>query len=299
MVVTVTTTSLRIVGAVVLVLTVMTGVFLSGKARRDTEQRLGDLHAGVERIEREVEARGEPPPVALEENPEQFSMRLGEDAKAFGLEAISVEALSQPNAYFNELPEPVVLGNKKSWSSDHLQIKVHLDRVNYMQHGARVSSVHSLARIENISPVPIAYRAILRGEAGKCEVRGAREHNAITLIPGESAEIVVCAGRDRVRIEGVEVLEVTPLGHHYLSQIPPRALGSDSTSDAGHRPKVSVPKCTRVDTKALLAYLQAGTATWADIVDFYSRHNCHRLDFFPGYRRAEAPLAGLPVVRPR
>ncbi|MEM7157696.1 MAG: hypothetical protein AAF799_32950 [Myxococcota bacterium] len=294
-----TSSSLRMLGAAVLGLTLLTGVFLSGKARRDTEQRLEDLHAGVERTEREVEARGEPPPVALEENPEQFAMRLAEDVKTFALEPVTVEALGQPNAYFNELPEPVVLGNKKTWTSAHLKIKVHLDRVNYMQHGARVSSVHSLARIENISTVPIAYRAILRGEKGKCEVRGAREHNAVTLVPGESAEIVVCAGRDRVKIEAVEVLEVSPLGHYYLSQISPRALGLDATSDAGHRPSISVPKCTKLDTKALLGYLQAGTAKWADIVDFYSRHNCHRLDFFPGYRRAEAPLDGLPVVRPR
>jgi hypothetical protein len=129
-------------------------------------------------------------------------------------------------------------------------------------------------------------------------VRGAREHNAVALRPGESAEIVVCAGRTDVRIERLEVLEVTDLGYHYLSQLSPLALGHDATTAAAHRPVVAVAACADLDVRTLAAYLQAGTATWADVVDFYSRHDCHRLPFFPGYRRAEQALPTLPVSPP-
>lgn len=298
MVVLVTSTSLRILGAVLLTLTLLMGVYLSGKARRDVEQRVSDLREGVDRSEQADAERNEPPPVSLELNPEQFEMRVAEDVTRFGTEPISIEDLAQPNAYFDELAEPTTLAPGKTWSSAHLKIRARLDKVNYLQRGARISSVHVIARVENISAVPIAYRLVLRGEAGKCEVRGAREHNAVALRPGEQAEIVVCAGRDQVIIEVLEVLEVTDLGYHYLSQISPLALGQDTTTAAAHKSRVSVERCADLDVRALAAYLQAERAGWADVVDFYSRHNCHRLQFFPGYRRTEEPLASLPAARP-
>lgn len=297
MVVAVTSTSLRILAAVVLALTLLAGVYVSGKARRDTEQRVADLRAGVDRSTQAAEQ--EPPlPASLELDPRQFEARMLEDLERFGIEPVTVSDLAQPNAYFEEVSGPVTLAPGQSWSSAHVRLKVRLDKVNYMQRGARVSSVHAIARLENISKRPIAYHIQVTGEAGKCKVRGAREHNAVSLRPGESAEIVVCAGRDRVRVERLEILEVTDLGHHYLSQVSPLALGQDGTTAAAHQPLVSVAACADLDTKTIVAYLQAGTAAWADVVDFYSRHNCHRLQFFPGYRRAEQPLPQLPVAPP-
>lgn len=297
MVVAVTSTSLRILAAVVLALTVAAGVYLSGKARRDAEQRLADLRAGIDRSEQDAAARAEAQPPGLD--PRAFEQRLREDLLRFGLSPITAQELAQPNAYFEELREPITLAPGRTWSSPHVRIKVRLDKVEYMQRGAKVSSVHAVARAENVSTRPIAYALHMRGEAGQCEVRGAREHNAVTLRPGESAEIVVCAGRDKVVVERLEVLEVTDLGHHYLSQVSPLALGHDAITAAAHSPQVPVTACPDLDTKTLAAYLQAGTAAWADIVDFYSRHDCHRLQFVPGYRRATAALPSLPAIAPQ
>lgn len=296
--VAVTGTSLRILGAVVLALTLLTGIYLSGKARRDVEQRIEDLRAGVETSERARPKDDDPLPRSLDHDPTQFEARMKEDLERFGLEPISIIDLAQPNAYFDEIAEPVTLAPGKSWSSKHLRIKVRLDKVNYMQRGARVSSVHVIARAENISEVPIAYRLVLKGETGNCEVRGAREHNAVSLAPGESAEIVVCAGRDRVLVESLEVLEITMLGHHYVSQVSPIAFGLDSISSAAHKPQVPVSPCKGLDTKTHAAILRAGTASWADMADFYSRHDCHRLHFFAGYHRAQEPLPTLPALPP-
>lgn len=293
MVVAVTSTSLRFIAAVVLAVTVLAGVYLSGKARRDVEQRVGDLRSGIDRGEQDV-ADGAVRSAELD--PQRFEQQLREDLLRWGLTPITVQELAQPNAYFLEVSEPVTLGPGRTWSSDHLRLRVRLDKVEYMQRGAKVSSVHVIARAENVSQRPIAYSLHMKGEAGRCDVRGAREHNAITLRPGEEAEIVVCAGRDRVVVERLEVLEVTDLGHHYLSQLSPLGLGQDGITAAAHTPLVKVAACPDLDTKTLAAYLQAGTAAWADIADFYSRHDCHRLQFFPGYRRAEAALPSLPAV---
>lgn len=290
------TTSLRILAAVMLALTVLGGVYLSGKARRDTSKRLDDLRAGVDRSEQAAAAEAEARPPELD--PQQFEQLLREDLLRLGLTPITATELAEPNAYFDEVLEPITLGPGRTWSSAHVRIKVRLDKVEYMQRGARVSSVHAVARAENISDRPIAYSLRMRGEAGKCEVRGAREHNAVALRPGESAEIVVCAGRDRVVVERLEVLEVTDLGYHYLSQVSPLALGHDATTAAAHKPLVPVAICPDLDARTLAAYLQAGTAAWADVVDFYARHDCHRLQFFPGYRRSQNPLPTLPAIPP-
>ena len=293
MVVAVTSTSLRILAAVVLAVTVLAGVYLSGKARRDVEQRVDDLQAGVDRGEQDV-ADGAVRSAELD--PQRFEQQLREDLLRWGLTPITVQELAQPNAYFLEVSEPVTLAPGRTWSSAHLRLRVRLDKVEYMQRGAKVSSVHVIARAENVSSKPIAYSLHMKGEAGSCDVRGAREHNAITLRPGEEAEIVVCAGRDRVVVERLEVLEVTDLGYHYLGQLSPLALGQDGITAAAHAPLVKVAACPDLDTKTLAAYLQAGTAAWADVVDFYSRHDCHRLQFFPGYRRAETALPSLPAA---
>lgn len=290
------TISLRILAAVVLALTLLAGGYLSGKAGRDANKRAEDLRAGVDRSEQAAAAEAEARPPELD--PQRFEQSLREDLLRFGLTPITALELSEPNAYFDEVLEPITLGSGRTWSSAHVRIKVRLDKVEYMQRGARVSSVHTIARAENISDRPIAYSLLLRGEAGKCAVRGAREHNAVALRPGESAEIVVCAGRDRVVVERLEVLEVSDLGYHYLSQVSPLALGHDATTAAAHKPLVPVAMCPDLDAKTLAAYLQAGTAAWADVVDFYSRHDCHRLQFFPGYRRAQEALPSLPASPP-
>jgi hypothetical protein len=296
MVVAVTSTSLRLIAAVVLAVTLLAGAYLSGKARRDAEQRLGDLLAGIDRGEADVSGSAAASP---ELDPRRFEQQLREDLLRWGLTPITVQELAEPNAYAVEASEPITLAPGRTWSSPHLRIRVRHDKVEYMQRGAKVSSVHVVARIENVSPKPIAYSLRMRGEAGSCAVRGAREHNAVTLRPGEEAEIVVCAGRDRVIVERLEVLEVTDLGHHYLSQVSPLALGQDAITAAAHRPLVQVGACPDLDAKTLAAYIQAGTAAWADVADFYSRHDCHRLQFFPGYRRAEAALPSLPSMPPQ
>jgi hypothetical protein len=296
MVAAVTRTSLRILGGVVLALTLLAGAYLSGKARRDAQQRLADLRAGIARSEQDVAARGAAPSPELD--PYRFEQRLREDLLRYGLTPITVQELAQPNPYFLELGEPITLAAGRTWSSPRVRIKVRHDKVEIVQRGAKVSSVHAVARVENVSARPIAYGLHLRGEAGRCEVRGAREHNAVTLRAGEAADIVVCAGRDAVVVERLEVLEVTELGHHYLSQLSPLALGHDGITAAAHAPRVPVTACPELHAKTLAGYLQAGTAAWADVVDFYSRHDCHRLQFFPGYRRAEAALSGLPAIPP-
>ena len=96
----------------------------------------------------------------------------------------------------------------------------------------------------------------------------------------------------------VEVLEITELGYHYVSQIPPSAVGHDGTTTGSHRPSRPTQPCTQLDTGLLSTSIREGKVRWVDVVDFFSRHNCHRHAFPEGYRLAEQPLSAMPAAAP-
>jgi hypothetical protein len=122
-------------------------------------------------------------------------------------------------------------------------------------------------------------------------------HNAMALMPDEAADVVVCAGTGSVRVERLEILEISRLGYHYVSQLPPGAVGHDPVTAAAHEPISRMPLCTSVDDKGLSAQVRQGLARWVDVVDFYSRHSCERFKYFDGYRyaAAERPLPAAPA----
>jgi hypothetical protein len=135
-------------------------------------------------------------------------------------------------------------------------------------------------------------------QRGRCEVRGARTHNAMALMPDERAEVVVCAGGGGIQIDRLEVLEITELGYRYVSQIPPAAVGHDGTTTGSHRPDSPSTPCTQLDTGLLSTSIREGKARWVDVIDFFSRHNCHRHALPETYRLAERPLPALPATTP-
>ena len=195
-----------------------------------------------------------------------------------------------------ELAAPMVLSPGRSWSSDRLQISAVVEKVKYQKHGAMVSARHAIAVVQNVSDVPLAYHVRVTSEArGRCDVHGARQHNAMALMPGEKAEIVVCAGGGKIRLMHAETLQISELGHRYLSRVPPRAAGVGSLSSHAHAPPAGSTLCETVDAAGLSRSIREGTVRWVDIVDFYSRHSCDRFRFFPTYRHSGDVLDKLPA----
>jgi hypothetical protein len=275
------------VGAIVAILAVLAiGMFLSGKLERDSRDRVAESeHVDAGEIERAVAERQHDQAL----DPEAFARAVADDAAGFGLEGFDPEALGTAQPYALLIEDGVVLAPGQSWSLGGIRVAVTAEKVQYQKLGAMVGARHSIAVITNVSKRPLAYFARLRSqERGLCEVRGSRMHNAIALMPGESAEIVVCAGAGQVRVDRLEVLEISPLGYHYISQLPPGAIGHDSITAGGHQPMSRVPVCHGVDVTGLSAQLRQGLVRWVDVIDFYSRHNCHRFQFFDGYRHEPA-----------
>ncbi|MBV1861171.1 MAG: hypothetical protein KUG77_22330 [Nannocystaceae bacterium] len=274
------------------------GVFLSGKLERNSRMRVADYAAAapVEADDADVRTKGNPDDDrAFDE--QAFDKGVLADAAAFGLPAEGVvDAVHGAQAYAVELEQSTVLAPNRSWSSPHLKITAVLDKVAYQKHGATVSARHSIALVENISQTPVAYRLRLTSDArGRCEVHGARQHNAMALMPGEKAEIVVCAGGGKIRVQRVEILEISALGHRYLSRVPPRAVSVDSLSAYAHAPVAGTKPCETVDVSGVSLSLREGTVGWADVVDFYSRHSCDRFRYFHEYRHQGGAPEKLPA----
>lgn len=268
------------------------GVFLAGKIERDSRARVADYAAAAP-----LDAVPEPEEVDDRAFVEQaFDKGVVEDAKALGVAIDGVESVYAAQAHVVELAAPMVLSPGRSWSSDRLQISAVVEKVKYQKHGAMVSARHAIAVVQNVSDVPLAYHVRVTSEArGRCDVHGARQHNAMALMPGEKAEIVVCAGGGKIRLMHAETLQISELGHRYLSRVPPRAAGVGSLSSHAHAPPAGSTLCETVDAAGLSRSIREGTVRWVDIVDFYSRHSCDRFRFFPTYRHSGDVLDKLPA----
>lgn len=283
--------SLALVGVAVVI-----GLWCSGQFGRQSAARVDEIRA-EEGDATQARANAAARRTELTQVDAEFERGVAAACERFGLPTPALAELRAPHPYAIELEDAIVLPPGKGWSSKHLQISVDVEKVTYQQHGATVSANHSIARIENISKVPVAYLVRLASEErGRCEVRGSRPHNAVSLRPREIAEIVVCAGSGAVRVEHVEVLELDELGHRYVSQLPAQAVGADDVTTASHQPIERVEPCRGVDAAAIAQWIRGGQATWGDVIDFFSRHDCHRFEFVPGYRRATAQLPSLPFV---
>lgn len=286
----------RISLAAALVLALVVGVWFSGKFVRESAARVREIRVG-ERSATVARAEVAEHRAVLEAADATYERHLESAAAQFGIPAPTMATMLAVNPYAIELDAPTVLAPGRNWTSGHLRITAVNEKVMYQQHGASVSATHVIARIENIAAVPIAYLArVTSAERGRCEVRGSRMHNALALRPGESADVVICAGGGSIRVDRVEVLELGEFGHRLVSQLPPRALGYDEVTANAHRPLPAVETCSALDAASLVQLQREGAATWADVVDFYARHDCRRFAFVPGYRRATTPLASLPVV---
>jgi hypothetical protein len=283
----------RVAGGLSLAGVLAGGYLLSGKVERDSRARLAVVRGAATVV---TPARVGSMAEELAADPARFAENAAADASAWEIAELSVTQLAQAQIHDVAISEPITLAPGRTWSGSGLEIEASIEKVKYQDHGATVTARHSVLTATNVSERPLAY--YLRATAaGTCAVRGARMHDAMVLRPKQSAEIVVCAGTSRPQILRLETLSVSELGARYLDQVPPSAVGHDAITDRAHRPEPSAPRCD-VDTRGIAGAIRDGKTRWVDVVDFYSRHNCHRFAFFVGYAHTGEPVPKLPVLAP-
>jgi hypothetical protein len=284
----------RVAAGSALAVVLTTGMALSGKLGRDSRARMEQLEDHAVAAS-QVHARVEQRRVERKYDPAAFAANVAADAESLGVSTTLLE-LGEAQAHFQEAPDAVVLAPGQSWSSRHIAAKVGVEKVQFQQHGAMVSAKHSILVLRNVSRRPIAYYAVVRShDQGKCESRGVRMHNAMALMPDEQAEIVVCPGGGKVRIDDLQVLEITELGYMYFSQVPPVAVGYEQTVAAAHTPIRRVTACRDLDSATVVQRIGDGLTRWVDVADFFSRHNCHRFELPASYRHTGLRLKSLPI----
>lgn len=287
----------RILLGLAAVVAVVVAFALNGRATAKTETLVAELRehdvdaaaARAKAVQRDI---------VMNRSGRRFQEVLDEDTKRFSVQPVAADSLRSGNVFEHLVRDNVVLKPGQTFKSDWVEIKAAVEQIKYIRRGAEVRAKHSLVYVENKRAKPIAYFLDVRSaDAAGCEVRGSRSHNANALLPGEVAEVVVCAGTRPVEIHDLRVMEVTALGYMYLSQVPARAFGHDEVRAQSHRMPRQARRCSEVPSERLFGALREQRIRWRDVADFFSRHNCTNYPWLWGYTYDEAGVDELPVSR--
>jgi hypothetical protein len=235
-------------------------------------------------------------------SPEYYKAAEEEDAKRYKVAAIDPGTLAQPLTYAAELTEPRSMKiEKDTIDTPHLKVTTRV-----IKEWARTPSgqgfkyEHIVLSITNKTDKPVAYYVpTWVSHAENCQSQGAIEHNAIALKPGETVERTECLWHkgQQLRVNGIEAMELTWLGYYYVSRLNPVQIMLDARTAAGHKVPPPAKECSFVPWRDITASAEQAHTGWADVIDFYARHNCDEYSFFRGYRRWTAP-GSLPARAP-
>lgn len=286
----------RLISGIACVGLLVVGWVSVGRVSAETDEKVDELLAQVSDPQKAQEEALERD-FAYENSVEHFRASLVDDYEAFALRSEPMEKLYPVQRFEHLVKDAKVLKPGRSFKSDLLTVTARVDKVKFNKGGATVTSKHSVAVVKNVSSRPVAYfYRIHSASQGDCPVRGSQQHNAMALMPGEEAIISVCAGSAGVRVIDLKAMEISPIGYFYASKVPPQAVGHDEITQTAHRGPRAARMCTSMPAAKLATALRAGDLAWEDIMDFYTRHNCDRLQMPAGYRRAEEALPSLPIL---
>jgi hypothetical protein len=221
--------------------------------------------------------------------PGYYRAILDDDAKKYGLPKVDPEELAAPLDYADELGAPRRLkADRDGLETPHLKLGTRVIKEwATTGSGQRFRFEHQVLTLTNKSPRPLAYRVETSVDhPEKCSTKGAIAHNALALQPGETVERTECLWHPgaMLTVRRVEILELPPLGYQYVSRLVPSQVLFDERTSAGHDPG-KVKPCQFVPWREIQNSVKDQGTGWADVIDFYARHNCDEYSFWPGYRR--------------
>jgi hypothetical protein len=224
-----------------------------------------------------------------------YKATVEEDAKKYKISPPNIDQLALPLPYSDELSAPRIMkADKDQLDTPHLHLATHVTK-EWASTGtaANLRVEHLMLTITNKSDRPVAYRVETKfGDSARCKNKAAIQHNAVALKPGESITRSECmwAKNMSLEVDRIETIELTDLGYFYASRlVPQQALLGDRVTQ-GHVPPNKLPLCSFVPWREIRASSESkGGVDWADVLDFYARHNCDEYTFFANYRRWTAP----------
>jgi hypothetical protein len=243
-----------------------------------------------------------PPPSAMINSEQRFSVLyfkalVEQDAKSYGIPALSYEDLQQPNPYFDELRERQHLRIKSPIETRHLRITLEVSKQTTIIESHSLTADHLALRIENRTPLYLAYRIqTAPSEKQKCALKAILPHNAIALEPEQTIIRTECLFRKDVQIDitKIEVIELPALSAFYVSRVPPNATLYDPRTSAGHTPPRGTMCAQTFSWREIKEGIEKKELGWREVMDFYARHNCTEYSFYRSYRYRGDPSAPLP-----
>ncbi len=227
-----------------------------------------------------------------------FQTRIDEAVSNHGVANPGIERLLAPNTFFHVASpgDTRTVAPGAGLREAGIALRIRTETIEVERRGIRTKTEHTLAELENVGTAPLAYFVNLRVAAGDCEVRAVTRFNAMALLPGEKAEMSICAGKHEVEIRDLRVMEVSELGALWVSKVPALAVGHDTVVARSHFAGPGIEMCAELPSVDYANLLESGEAAWEDIVDFYSRHDCEHYRWWPEYERIVEPLPGLPAL---
>lgn len=223
-----------------------------------------------------------------------------ESARRLGVKPAAVRELWRVNPHFVEFTGQQRLNLRGELETEHLRLRAVSRKIWVGDEGSEgYRTEHLLLQISNRSQRHLAYQVVTQ-VAGRCSVKGVNPQNALALRPGEEIQRTECVlnGAGPLLVRRVEVMEISPLGYYYVSQLDPLRLRLDRRTAEGHQGPPGLGACRLLPWREIEAALRRSQAGWADVVDFYSRHPCDEYTFFEAYRRLEKGPLRLPVKPP-
>jgi hypothetical protein len=244
-----------------------------------------------------------PPPSAMINSDMRFSVvyykgLIEQDAKSYGIPAPTYDDLCQANPYFDELRDKQRLRIKAPIETRHLRITLEVSKQTTVIEAQKLSTDHLVLRIENRTPLYLAYRIQTTiPDKGKCAMKAELPHDAIVLEPQQTILRTECIYRRDAPIEvtRIEVIELPALSAVYVSRLPPNSTLYDPRTSAGHTPLRGTLCPQTFSWREIKEGIDKKELGWRDVIDFYARHNCTEYSFFKSYRYRGDPGAPLPA----
>ncbi len=244
-----------------------------------------------------------PPPSEMINSEQRFSViyyraLTEQDAKSYEIPAPSYEDLQQPNPYFDEIHGKQHLRLKAPIETRHLRISLEVSKQTSIIEGHSLSTDHLVLRIENRTPLFLAYRIqTWVPDKQKCAMKAELPHNAIAIEPEQTVLRTECLYRKEAQIDvsRIEVIELPALSAYYVSRVPPNSTLYDPRTFAGHTPPKGALCAQTFSWREIKDGIEKNELGWRDVIDFYARHNCTEYTFFKSYRYRGDPSLPLPA----
>ncbi len=225
--------------------------------------------------------------VSLDEvdySPLVYKSEVEHDCDELAIAKASIDELSA--VFPDDVSAPKrLLAAGTSLDTEDLHISLRIEPLSVATSAGSIETPHLVLDIQNRTDHAVAYRVdtSINASAQTCVAKADYKHDAIALLPHETQSRTECvAGNESaITVDRVESIRIPLLSYYYVSKVNPADIGENRLVTRGHQPPHGV--LCQVPDSANRA-LERGRATWRDIIDFYSRHNCSKYSFFLGYK---------------